>query len=213
MLETSQAYGHIRDIGLGRVDQQGLRLHRLTQAILRDHTADHQAAYRNIAIEDLVAAAPQNSDDPASWPDWSPLVPHLLAVAPENAPAPSATRLRRGPVSNPQRQTQAGLAMTTRLHQIWTAELGPTSDTLTAAQHLAHATHDTGNYAEALKIPQDTLVRRRRLLGEDHLDTLDSANDLSASLRVEDKARRRWPWGRTPTTGGDGTWARTTPTP
>jgi hypothetical protein len=31
---------------------------------------------------------------------------------------------------------------------------------------------------------QDTLDRRRRLLGEDHPDTLESADDLAADLRA-----------------------------
>ena len=158
VLETIQVYGHIRDIGLGRVDQNGLRLHRLTQAIIRDHTAEHQAAYRNIIIAVLTAAAPQNSDDPASWPDWSRLIPHLLAVASENAPAAlrqlTCAAARYLLVSG---QTKAALAMTTRLRQIWMAELGPdNTDTLTAAQYLAHAIHDNGDYAKALAIQQDT---------------------------------------------------------
>ena len=168
VLQITQAYGHIRDIGLGRVDQKGLRLHRLTQAILRDHTADHQAAYRTIIIAVLAAAAPQNSDDPASWPDWSRLVPHLLAVAPENAPAalrPLACAAARYLLISG--QAKAALTMTTRLHQIWTAELGPdNTDTLTAAQYLAHAIHDTGDYTKALAIQQDTLARRHRVLGQ-----------------------------------------------
>jgi TIR domain/Tetratricopeptide repeat len=184
VLETIHVYGHIRDIGLGRVDQNGLRLHRLTQAIIRDHTAEHQATYRDVVIAVLTAAAPQNSDDPVGWPDWSRLIPHLLVLAPENAPAalrPLACAAARYLLVSG--QAKAALAMTTRLHQIWIAELGPdNTDTLTAAQHLAHAIHDIGGYAEALGIQRDTYDRRLRLLGEDHPDTLRSANDLAVSL-------------------------------
>ena len=184
VLETTQAYGHIRDIGLGRVDQKGLRLHRLTQAILRDHTAAHHEAYRNITIAVLAAAAPQNSDDPASWQAWARLVPHLLTMLPETTPATLRSLIcaaaRYLLVSG---QAKAALAMTARLHEIWTAELGPEdTDTLTAAQHLAHAIHDNGEYAKALELHQDTLARRRRVLGDDHPGTLHSANDQAVNL-------------------------------
>jgi hypothetical protein len=150
VLETTQAYRRIRDIGLGRVDQKGLRLHRLTQAILRDRTADNRVAYRNIIIAVLADAAPKNSDDPASWPNWSRLVPHLLTVPLQDAPAalrPLTCAAARYLLLSG--QAKAALAMTTRLHETWTAELGPDdTDTLTAAQHLAHAIHDNGDYAK-----------------------------------------------------------------
>ena len=184
LLETTRIYGQIRDIGLGRVDQKGLRLHRLTQAIIRDHTANHQAGYLNIIVAVLAAAAPQDSDDPASWPDWSRLVPHLLAVAPDDLPVtfrPLARAAARYLLVSG--QTKAALAMTTRLHQKWTTKLGAdNTDTLGVAQHLAHAIHATGDYTKAVQIQQDTLARRQRVLGEDHPDTLHSANDLSVSL-------------------------------
>ena len=184
LLQTTQAYGHIRDIGLGRVDHNGLRLHRLTQAILRDRTADHQAAYQTIIIAVLTSAAPQGSNDPSGWPDWSRLVPHLLTVTPQSTSgtfrALAGAAARYLLVSG---QTRAALTMTTRLHQIWTAELGPDNvDALNAAQYLAHAIHDSGDYVKALELQRDTLARRHRVLGEDHPDTLNSANDLAASL-------------------------------
>ena len=40
-----------------------------------------------------------------------------------------------------------------------------------------------GRYAEARDLDQDTLDRRRRVLGEDHPDTLTSANNLAIDLR------------------------------
>ena len=43
--------------------------------------------------------------------------------------------------------------------------------------------HDVGEVQAARDLAQDTLDRRRRLLGEDHLDTLPSAKGLAAKLR------------------------------
>jgi TIR domain/Tetratricopeptide repeat len=182
--ETSRAFGHIRDIGLGRVDQNGLRLHRLTQAILRDHTLADRAAYLNLIITILTAAAPAGSDDPTYWPDWSKLIPPLMLIDPErasNAFRPFAcTAIRYLLVSG---QAKAALTIARKLHKAWTAELGPdNADTLTMAQHLVHATHDNGDYAQAFDLQQDVLARRRRALGDDHPDTLRSASDLAVTI-------------------------------
>jgi hypothetical protein len=40
-----------------------------------------------------------------------------------------------------------------------------------------------GRYAESRDLNRDTLVRRRRVLGEDHPDTLNSAHNLAIDLR------------------------------
>jgi hypothetical protein len=52
-----------------------------------------------------------------------------------------------------------------------------------AATYLAGALRDMGRYAEALDLDQDILDRRRRVLGEDHSETLHSARNL-ADLRA-----------------------------
>ena len=184
--QVTQVYERIRDIGLGRVDQKGLRLHRLTQAILRDRTAELRTAYRDRIVSVLTAAAPPNSTDPVIWPRWSELVPHLLLVTAEIDSAalrPLANAAARYLLFSG--QTQAALTMATRLHRDWAARLGPDDpDVLTAAQHLAHAIFDGGDYATAAEIQIETLDRRRRVLGEDHPDTLHSANDLSVVLNA-----------------------------
>jgi tetratricopeptide (TPR) repeat protein len=182
--EVSQGFGKIRDIGLGRTDQAGLRLHRLTQAILRDHTADNQTAYRDLIVAVLVAAAPDDSENPSSWADWSRLVSHLLPAISEGMPAvlrrTACAAARYLIVSG---QAKAALTMTERMHELWMAELGADNfDSLTAAQLLAHASHDLGDYEAALELQEETLGRRTRVLGEDHPDTLQSKNDLAATL-------------------------------
>lgn len=83
-LETSRAFALIRDKGLGRVDVNGLRLHRLTQAILRDHTCAREGAFRTLVAAALAAAAPKDTDKPAYWSDWARLVPHLLSAIPHS---------------------------------------------------------------------------------------------------------------------------------
>jgi hypothetical protein len=54
--------------------------------------------------------------------------------------------------------------------------------TVTSAGNLASIGHP-GEYQAARELGEDTLARRRRVLGEDHPDTLTSAHGLAISLR------------------------------
>jgi hypothetical protein len=81
-----RSLGRIGRYGMARV-QDGLRLHRLTQAVLRDQLpADHTTAYRGYAQALLVAADPGNEQDPGRghagrgscptcWPPTPPAAP------------------------------------------------------------------------------------------------------------------------------------------
>ena len=71
-----------------------------------------------------------------------------------------------------------------------------------------------GRYAEARDLDQDTLDRSRRVLGDDHPDTLISANSLAIDLYAAGGgAGRPRPGPRHPRPLAAGSWARTTPTP
>ena len=56
--------------------------------------------------------------------------------------------------------------------------------TLTSASSLATSIGHRGEHQAARELAEDTLARRRRVLGEDHPDTLASANGLAISLRA-----------------------------
>ena len=55
---------------------------------------------------------------------------------------------------------------------------------LAAASNLAAIVRHSGEHQAARELGEDTLARRRRVLGEDHPDTLASANGLAISLRA-----------------------------
>jgi Tetratricopeptide repeat len=55
---------------------------------------------------------------------------------------------------------------------------------LFSAQELAGCLRALGEIQAARDLDQDTLDRRRRVLGEDHPDTLLSADNLNADLRA-----------------------------
>ncbi|MFE2630520.1 FxSxx-COOH system tetratricopeptide repeat protein, partial [Streptomyces sp. NPDC059374] len=180
------ALQHLSRSGLARVEHQTFQIHRLTQAIVRDHTgeADTTAA-ENDAATLLVAVTPSDAVDPASWPAWVALASHLTARLPSAAqhPALHQTLIRAARYLCVSGQASAGRELATALHPIWVTALGDDHpDTLGIAQYLGHATASLGRRVEARRIIEDTLERRRRTLGADHPDTLHSANDLGATL-------------------------------
>src|ERR1022692_1570397 len=108
---------------LARVDQQELQMHRLTQAILRDHLTPERAdATRALAGKVLTASDPGDPADPAAWPGWAQLLPPILAIDPATstnadlcdlACHASYYLLMRG-------DTHGGHDLASQLHQQWT---------------------------------------------------------------------------------------------
>jgi hypothetical protein len=60
-------------------------------------------------------------------------------------------------------------------------------DTITAINNLASTLRDQGQLNEAAKIRKDVLKKRRRILGEEHPDTI-SAMNITLQTRSESKA-------------------------
>lgn len=69
--------------GLARVQDGSVQLHPLTQAVVQAQMGAGERADAAFAAEALlVAASPADVADPANWPAWAAVVPHLLAVDP-----------------------------------------------------------------------------------------------------------------------------------
>jgi Tetratricopeptide repeat len=67
----------------------------------------------------------------------------------------------------------------------WRDRLGEDHEHMQATViYLAWALQIMGRYAEARELDEDTLTRKRRVLGEDHPETLRSARNLAADLRA-----------------------------
>jgi TIR domain/Tetratricopeptide repeat/NB-ARC domain len=173
---------------LARTGPGGLVMHRLTQAILRDRLTPAQATATRARAEAILAASnPGDPANPATWPRWARLMPHLLAAAPAATANPDLRTmacdacwylLSRG-------DTRTAHDLATSLRQQWRQRLGDDDQHTRAATHyLAWALRETGHYADARDLRQDTLDRVRRLLGADHPDTLTYANSLAGDLRA-----------------------------
>jgi hypothetical protein len=69
--------------GLARVVRRGVWLHRVPAALLVAQTAHERtdgAGWPATAVRLLRAAVPENPRDPASWPEWRLLLPHVLVA-------------------------------------------------------------------------------------------------------------------------------------
>ncbi|HEV3293887.1 MAG TPA: FxSxx-COOH system tetratricopeptide repeat protein, partial [Streptosporangiaceae bacterium] len=186
-LAWRQTLARLARRSLARIDQHGLQMHRLTQAILRDRLTPGQAAATRNRTEAILAAShPGDPENPATWPRWARLIPHLLAADLANTGSPSLRQLachgcccllQRGDIP-------AAFALTSDLRQRWRDRLGADHEhTLEITHYLAWALHEMGRFAEASDLDQDTLDRRRRVLGQDHCGTLHSAQALATDLR------------------------------
>jgi hypothetical protein len=210
-LAWRQTLAHLTRQSLVRIDHRGLQMHRLTQAILRDRlTPTQAAATRKYAEAMLAASGPGDMPNPATWPRWAQLTPHVLAADLAATGNPALRELagdtcwyllERG-------DTRTAHDLASGLHQHWRDRLGQDHPhTLLAAHYLARALLEMGRHAESRDLNRDTLTRRRRVLGPDHLDTLYSAHNLAINLRMlgdvqaahdlnqDTLARRRRIWG------------------
>ncbi len=185
-LAWRQTLARLAGQSLARIDQRGLVMHRLTQAILRDRlTPEHAAATRERAEAILAASNPEDAGNPATWPRWAQLMPHLLAADLAATESPALRWMACNAcwylISRGDTRTAHDLA--SDLHQPWRERLGDDDHhTLAAATYLAWALRDMGRYTEARDLNQDTLDRTRRILGDDHQNTLASASNLAAAL-------------------------------
>ena len=172
---------------LARADRGFIQMHRLTQAILRDRLEPEQYSITRAWAETiLIANDPGDPGNTACWPGWAVLLPHILAIDPSSSKDP---RLRSLACNANQYlltrgDARSGHDMAKRLHEQWTRQFGA-DDThaLWAATNLADALRQMAEHAQARQLDEDTLARRRRVLGVNHPRTLDSANNLASVLR------------------------------
>jgi hypothetical protein len=186
-LAWRQTLAHLARQSLARVDHRGLQMHRLTQAILRDRLTSEQAAELRKTTEAILAGSdPGDPDDPATWPRWTRLMPHLLAADLGATDNPGLRELACDACNYllARGDGRLGYELASRLRQQWRERLGDDHEhTWTAARSLGWALVMRGRNAEARDLDRDILDRKRRFLGRDHPSTLYSAINLAANLR------------------------------
>jgi hypothetical protein len=187
--------GLLRHRALARVGPDSLQVHRLVQAILRDSSITTIADDNDMItiarqlLRDAVPAYPWNN--PASWPTWRQLLPHVLSVTdptrdthPDSPEVPwlldraASYLLARGEP----RPAHKLFERAHRLHQHIFGDDHP--NTLRSANNLAVNLRTLGKPERARRLSEDTLTRRCQVLGPDHPDTLTTATNLAADLRA-----------------------------
>jgi hypothetical protein len=190
--DLDDVVGAVLAYSLARRAGDAIELHRLVAAAIRAHQPPglhEQAAAAVRAL--LVAHRPADGGgDPADWPTWAALAPHVLtapALHPDD-PADVGGPARRlladtGWYLRARGAARAAHTFTADLHRRWKTTLGDDHpDTLRAANNLAAALRGLGDYQASRVLHEDTLARRRRVFGDDHPDTLTSANNLARDL-------------------------------
>jgi hypothetical protein len=195
-LAWRQTLARLARQSLARVDQRGLVMHRLTQAILRDRLNDEHRRTLEQTVARLLAAARLGApNDQSSWQKWAQIVPHLLS-APALANIEEDEALRR-------RLDDAGWYLFWRddpaaRRQLYKdsyrrrkRSLGPDHhDTLASAGGLAYAMNELGDHEGALELQRDTYDRCRRVLGPEDRETLYAANALAIFLNDSGELER-----------------------
>jgi tetratricopeptide (TPR) repeat protein len=187
MLALARSMRSIRSLGLAKIGEGTVQLHRLTQAVIRNSAGPAQELIRRQLESTMTATHLDDGRDPKIWPRWAELLPHILALEPASsnnvnfrqiACHASSFLLSRGDAKDAR-------DFANRLYIGWQQRLGPDDhQTLFAALNLANADRDLGRFDDALRLVEQVHERRRSLLGDNHPDTLVSAGCLATAFNL-----------------------------
>ncbi|MDH6119333.1 tetratricopeptide (TPR) repeat protein [Kitasatospora sp. GAS204A] len=178
--------------GLARVDtaNDSVQVHRLVQAVVRSGMSeDEKSTAAHEVHRILIGARPVtgDADDPANWPAFEEIWPHLSPSRAHNCDEPDTRELMIDRVRYLWRRGEFQQARHTGdlLEEAWTAKLGDDDPQILLLRfQLANVMRTQGQYALAQQLDQDTLERQKRVLGEHHPYTLRTASSLAADLRT-----------------------------
>ena len=194
--DLHHAIGQLAAYSMLTANDTTITVHRLVQSVARtpDAADPHRAAARidearTRATTLLDGAIPPAWADPAAWPTWRTLLPHIDALT-DHAPADTDTATMAHLLN------QSGLFFINQgaparairfLHRSLTDRrrvLGEDHpDTLASRNNLAGAYQEVGDLGRAIPLLQHGLTECVRVLGKDHPDTLRSRNNLAGAYR------------------------------
>ncbi len=174
-------------------ERDSVRLHTVPATLLRaraDGTAGPLLGWPTTAVLLLCAAVPrEEGDDPAVRSAWRRLLPHVLTVTdPDRDLRLVGNDIawlldRTASYLNRRGEPAQALPLRRRAHDLCRELLSDAHpNTLVVANNLAADLRGVGDHAAARAVDEDTLARRRLVLGHDHPDTLVSAVNLARSL-------------------------------
>jgi tetratricopeptide (TPR) repeat protein len=176
--------------GLADLDPPGaaLQVHPLVRGMLSQGFSSERHAALLATVRGMLAAAdPGDPDNPAGWPRYAELTPHLIHSDILGAGGEETRQLvincvrfhfARGDYDSSRDLAAAATAR-------WRESLGETDEqTLLASFHLANALRAVGRTTEARTLNEQTLRLQREVLGADDETTLATANSVGADLRI-----------------------------
>ncbi|MEU7003257.1 tetratricopeptide repeat protein [Nonomuraea sp. NPDC046570] len=191
---VQQAIGRLAAYNMITVaDDDTLSLHRLVQAVARTpdphdpHRAetDIQAAHHQ-AIDLLDDAIPADPEEPAGWPQWRILLPHITALTAHPDTTDTLAHLLHGSglfLLGQGAITQA-INHLQRAHTASAQNLGADHpSTRTSRNDLAYAYRAAGDLERAIPLFERALADSERILGTDHPNTLGSRNNLAGAYQ------------------------------
>jgi tetratricopeptide (TPR) repeat protein len=191
-----RAVGRLAAYSMLTADAGTLAMHRLVQAVSRtpdpgDPHREPQAIddARDQATRQLADALP-GPYDPAGWPAWRMLLPHIDALA-SHAPPDIDTDItayllnEAGAFLHSQRQVARAAGHLQRALADRQRLLGENHpDTLTSRDNLAGTYRAAGDLGRAIPLFERALADWQRVLGDDHPQTLTSGNNLAYAYRA-----------------------------
>ncbi|MEV6863345.1 tetratricopeptide repeat protein [Streptosporangium subroseum] len=173
------------------VDDDTLSLHRLVQAVARTPDpndphraeADIQAAHDQ-ATRLLDDAIPTTSEEPADWPRWRILLPHIAALTdhPDTTDVLAHLLNESGLFLRDQGAIIRSIDYFQRAHTASAQSLGVDHpNALGSRNNLGSAYRAAGDLGRAIPLLERTLADYERVLGTDHPDTLGSRNNLAGA--------------------------------
>jgi hypothetical protein len=192
-LALARCTGILGRRGLATVRPHSVHLHRVPGALLRARTGTGGPAdggWPAAVVHLLHAALPLDVwNNPANWPPWKLLLPHVLAATDTDRSLDRVAHqiqwLLDGAATYLQTrgEPRAGLPLFQRTYALYRARLGDDDpNTLRSASYLAISLRAVGEHHQARTLNEDTLTRYRRILGDDHPNTLEAANGLANTL-------------------------------
>jgi len=178
---------------LAKVDStdNSIQVHRLVQAAVRDSMPADVADDTVHEVHRILAAIRPSEDavdDPAKWPEFEVIWPHLVPSNIRECAEEEPRQLMVDRMRYLWKRGELHLARTlgTQLNEFWSNEFPDSNDeqVLNLRFELANILRSQGEYQAAREMDEDTLAQQRRLLDEGHPSLLITSGNVAADLRA-----------------------------
>ncbi|WP_007506793.1 FxSxx-COOH system tetratricopeptide repeat protein [Pseudofrankia saprophytica] len=202
-LAWADAVGALVGYSLARRDGSVLTVHRLIAAATRaEMTSEDRLATEACLVRLLAATVPADVRDPAGWPRWRDLLPHVRAVldADENERDGETIRAlswlcgQTGLYLAHHGRPDAAIPYIARSLALNRTHLGVDhSNTIESRNYLAYVYQAAGRLEEAIDLYEQTLADSEQVLSADHPSILTARNNLAGAYQAAGRLEQAIP--------------------